>query len=137
VKRDERGTAALELALLAPVFLMFVFVAVGLGRLGVARVNIGAAARDAARAGSLTRTPDAAVAAATDAANASLADHDLTCGDLTVTVDTDQFRTGGFVKVNIACRVTRTGLPGLWTPGAATMTAQGVAPVDPYRRSAR
>jgi len=133
--RSETGTAVLELVLLVPVFVMFVFVAVGLGRLGLARGNIDAAARDAARAGSLTRSGDDAVAAATAATNDSLAANNLTCADLAVDVDTGQFRPGGFVRVDVTCRVELADLVGMWTPGASTMTARGVAVVDSYRAS--
>ena len=131
--RSEDGTAALELALLTPVCILFLFVAVGLGRLGLARGNIDGAARDAARAGSQARTADEAVAAATAATNDSLAANNLTCADLAVNVDTGQFRPGGFVRVDISCRVEMTDLVGMWTPGASTMTARGLAVVDTYR----
>jgi len=130
---DERGTAVLELALLVPLFMMFVFVAVGLGRLGLSRGNIDAAARDAARAGSLARTSDDAVAAATAATNDSLAANNLTCADLAVNVDTGQFRPGGFVRVDVSCRVEMSDLVGMWTPGASTMSARAVAVVDTHR----
>ncbi|HSH62266.1 MAG TPA: TadE/TadG family type IV pilus assembly protein, partial [Acidimicrobiales bacterium] len=50
---DERGVAVLELVLLVPVFVLLLFVVVAMGRLGLARVHIDAAARDAARAGSI------------------------------------------------------------------------------------
>ncbi len=131
--RDEQGTAVLELALLVPLFMMFIFVAVGLGRLGLSRGNIDAAARDAARAGSLARTSDDAVAAATAATNDSLAANNLTCADLAVNVDTGQFRPGGFVRVDVSCRVEMTDLVGMWTPGASTMRARSVAVIDTYR----
>ena len=131
--RPETGTAVLELVLLVPVFMMFVFVAVGLGRLGLARGNIDAAARDAARAGSLARSAGDAEAAAIAATNDSLASHDLTCADLRVDVETDKFEAGGFVRVDVRCRVTMTDLVGMWTPGASTMNARAVAVVDTYR----
>ena len=132
-RQDEKGPAALELALLVPVFVMFIFVAVGLGRLGLARGNIDGVARDAARAGSQARSADDAVAAATAAADNSLAANRLTCADLAVNVDTGQFRPGGFVRVDLSCRVTMSDLVGMWTPGASTMSARAVAVVDTYR----
>lgn len=133
MRRDEEGTAALELALLVPVFVMFIFVAVGLGRLGLARGNIDGAARDAARAGSQARSADDAVAAAAAAADDSLAANRLTCAERAVNVDTGQFRPGGFVRVDLSCRVTMSDLVGMWTPGASTMSARAVAVVDTYR----
>lgn len=37
------------------------------------------------------------------------------------------------VGVDISCRVEMTDLVGMWTPGASTMTARGLAVVDTYR----
>ena len=68
MRRDERGVATLELVLLVPVLVAFILFAVGMGRLGQARGDIDAVARDAARAGSIARTPDEAAAAAQAAA---------------------------------------------------------------------
>ena len=135
VVRDERGFAALELALLVPVFLMLVFVAVGLGRLGQARGDIDAVARDAARAGSLARSAGDAEAAAQAAASDVLATHDLTCANLAVNVDTSEFRPGGWVRVDVSCTVSMADLTGLWTPGNKVMEARGLAVVDTYRRA--
>ena len=70
--------AVLELVLLVPALLVMVFVVVGLGRMGMAREHIDAAARDAARAGSIARSAGDAEAAATEAANDALASHDIT-----------------------------------------------------------
>ncbi len=70
---DERGVAVLELVLLVPAFLLLVYVVVGLGRLGLAREDIDAAARDAARAGSMARSAGDAEAAAGAAASDALA----------------------------------------------------------------
>ena len=135
VVRDERGFAALELALLVPVFLMLVFVAVGLGRLGQARQDIDAVARDAARAGSLARSAGDAEAAAQATASGVLATHDLTCANLAVNVDTSEFRPGGWVRVDVSCTVSMADLTGMWTPGNKVMEARGLAVVDTYRRA--
>ncbi len=134
VAPDERGVAVLELVLLVPAFLLLVYVVVGLGRLGLAREDIDAAARDAARAGSMARTVGDAEAAASAAANNALAAHDLTCAGLTVSVDTSDFRPGGWVRVELSCTISLSDLSGLWTPGTRTMQARGLAVVDSYRR---
>lgn len=132
---DERGTAVLELVLLVPVFLVLVLLAAGMGRLGQAREDIDAAARDAARAGSIARSPADAQAAAEAAASDVLAAKGLTCGSFAVNVDTADFRAGGWVRVDLSCTVSMAELTGVWTPGAKTMQARGLAVVDAFRGS--
>jgi len=131
---DERGVAVLELVLLVPAFLLLVYVVVGLGRLGLAREHIDAAARDAARAGSIARSAGDAEAAASAAATDALAAHDITCAGLAVNVDTSDFRAGGWVRVDLSCTISLSDLSGLWTPGTRTMQARGLAVVDSFRR---
>ena len=133
--RDERGVAVLELVLLVPAVLVLVFVVVGLGRMGMAREHIDAAARDAARAGSIARSAGDAEAAATEAANDALASHDITCSGMSLSVDTSDFRPGGWVRVDLSCTVSLSDLSGMWTPGTKTMQARGLAVVDTYRRA--
>jgi Flp pilus assembly protein TadG len=133
-RRDERGVAVLEFVLLVPVFLLMVFFVVGLGRLGQARENIDGAARDAARAASMARSPGDARIAAEGVATDALATHDLTCANLAVNVDTGDFRAGGWVRVDLSCTVTMADLTGVWTPGSKTMAARGLAVVDEFRR---
>lgn len=123
----------LELVLLVPAFVLMVYVVVGMGRLGLARVNIDAAARDAARAGSIARSPADAEAAARRAANATLGTHSITCADLDVDVDTAEFRPGGWVRVEVGCTVAMGELVGMWAPGDRTMQASGQAVVDTFR----
>lgn len=134
VVRDEGGFAALELALLVPVFLLLVFIAVGMGRLGQAREDIDAVARDAARAGSLARSAGDADTAAQAAVTDVLGARDLTCANLAVNVDTSEFRPGGWVRVDVSCTVALADLTGMWAPGTKVMTARGLAVVDTYRR---
>jgi Flp pilus assembly protein TadG len=136
MRRDERGIAAVELVLLVPAFLVLMYFVVGLGRLGLARGDVDATARDAARAGSLARTPDEATAAAQAAAETALADHDLTCASIAVTVDTSQFAPGGWVRAEVRCTVALGDLFGVWAPGSRTMVGNGQAVVDVYRSGA-
>ena len=133
LRNDERGVAVLELVLIVPVFVLLIYVAVAMGRLGLARVNIDAAARDAARAGSIARTADDAVVAARSAAAAALGAHDITCANLGVGVDTAEFRPGGWVRVEVTCTVSMTELVGMWAPGDKMMQAHGQAVVDTFR----
>lgn len=135
MRRDEGGVAVLELVLLVPVFLVLVFVAVGLGRLGQAREDIDATARDAARAGSMARSADDAQASAQSTAFSALAARDLTCEGLNVVVDTSDFRAGGWVRVDLSCTIPLSDLTGMWAPGTKVMQARGLAVVDTFRRA--
>ena len=135
MRRDQGGVAVLELVLLVPVFLLLVFVAVGLGRLGQAREDIDATARDAARAGSFARSADDAQAAAQATASDALAARDLTCEGLSVVVDTSEFRAGGWVRVDLSCTIHLSDLTGMWAPGTKVVQARGLAVVDTFRRA--
>jgi Flp pilus assembly protein TadG len=132
---DEGGVATLELVLLMPALVALILFAVGMGRLGQARGDIDAVARDAARAGSIARSSDEAQAAAQAVASDVLASRHLTCADLAVNVDTSDFRAGGWVRVDVSCTIPLSQLTGLWSPGDKTMQARALAVVDTYRRA--
>src|SRR5215469_3636857 len=73
---DDRGLAALELVILAPVILLLVCFVIAVGRTSIARGAIDAAARAAARQASIAPTLGAAEQAAYAGAAAALrADH--------------------------------------------------------------
>jgi Flp pilus assembly protein TadG len=75
-RRDERGAAIVEFALILPVLVLFVFGIVEFGRAYSARIQLTAAVREGARAGALGGD----VVAATRAGAPG-----LTAGDITVT----------------------------------------------------
>lgn len=132
-RRAERGAAVVELTLLTPVFVLLLLFVVGLGRLAQARGDLEGAARDAARAASIERTAPAAAEAARSTAAATLADRDITCGDLVVAVDTSSFDPGGSVVVDMACTVSFSDLSLLRLPGSRTLSARAVEVVDVFR----
>ena len=135
MRRDEHGIATLELVLLVPALVALILFAVGMGRLGQARGEIDAVARDAARAGSIARTRDEAQAAAQATATDVLASRNLTCAGLAVNVDTSDFRAGGWVRVDLSCTIPLSQFTGVWSPGDKTMQARALAVVDTYRRA--
>jgi Flp pilus assembly protein TadG len=131
-RRTDSGTATVELVLLAPlVFALLAFV-VGLGRSADARGRLTGAARDAARAASLTATPDAASTAARDAALADLDGAGLECRTPQVSAGTSQFRPGGQVVVTIRCTLDLSSLVVSGLPGRTTLTAHATVPLDTY-----
>lgn len=130
----EDGFSTVEVVLLMPVLVLIVLLVVGVGRVEQARLQVTGAARDAARASSLTRTPDAANVQAQAAARTALAGQSVTCvGGPAVSVDTTQFVPGGQVVVTVTCpaRLGDLGFPGL--PATKTLTATSASPIEQYR----
>jgi Flp pilus assembly protein TadG len=131
--RREHGSASVELVLLTPALLILLLLVVSVGRLGQARAAVDAAARDAARAGSLARGADSAVDAAEAAARQHLTEGGVACRDLRVDVDTTGFRAGGTVRATVTCAVDLGDLTLLRLPGARAVSASFVESVDVYR----
>jgi Flp pilus assembly protein TadG len=128
----ERGTMTVELVLLVPLLFALLAFVVGLGRAADARGRLTGATRDAARAASLTSTPEAAVAAASAAARADLAQAGLECRDPQISTDTTAFRPGGQVVVTIRCTLDLSALAVSGLPGRSTLTARAAVPLDTY-----
>lgn len=132
----ERGSAALELAVLAPVLLALVGLVIAAGRTSIAQGSVDAAARDAARQASIALTPQAAQAASRASASAALRADGLDCRP-SVSVDTAGFGVPpgqpAAVSATVTCTVSLSNLalPGL--PGHRTLTATFTSPLDVYR----
>jgi Flp pilus assembly pilin Flp len=123
--RDERGTAAVELALLAPVLIVLVAAVVAAGRIVETKSAVLSVAREAARAAS--EAPDAASArqAAASAAQVVAAGLGLDPARLSLTQDAGGFGRGEPYRVDVAYRVRLTDLPGLGVlPGSFVLSAQ-------------
>lgn len=131
----DAGSATLELVLLTPLILVLLLLVVLGGRYAQARGDVDAAARDAARAGSIAREPDAAKSAAADAARARLTEGGVTCRVLDVAVDTSDFRPGGTVGAKVTCTIDLSDLTGLAVPTSRTISATFTEPIDTYRRA--
>jgi Flp pilus assembly protein TadG len=132
--RADRGSAATELTLLAPVLVMvLVLVAVVAHRVVDARLRLDSAAHQAARAASIERSAAVAERAATDIAAAALGSAGPSCADLAVATNPSGFRAGGAVTVTVSCSVDLTGGLLLGVPGRATVTATATEPVDTFR----
>jgi len=112
-------------------------VVVGGARVWLARADVEHMAGAAARAGSLARTPAAAVAAATELAQAQAGTAGLRCSSFTVDVDARSLAnppgTPAEVLVTVRCGVPLEDVivPG-W-PGELTLTAAASSVVDSYR----
>lgn len=123
-----RGSAAIEVVLLAPILVGTAMFTLACGQLAAARIEADGAAHAAARAASLEHTAAAAGAAATTAAEASLSGH---CTDATVATEAD-LDPGGTVTVTLTCSA-EADFPGL---AGRTITATAASPVDPWRGEA-
>lgn len=132
--RGDAGVGSVELVLLVPVIVLAVLLIVAVGRVEHARLQVTGAARDAARAASLTRSPPAAQAAAQTAVDVALSAETVTCtGGPSVSVDVTQFVPGGAVEVTVTCaaRLDDLGFPGL--PATKTLAATAASPLEQYR----
>lgn len=135
-RHDERGAAAVELAILAPVVIMLVAVMVGGARVWFARSAVTDAAYATARAATLE--PNAASARASAQSLAATALADVPCAGHAVTVDTAAFAvpagTPAQVRARITCTVDLADLFGLAVPGSLTVEANAASALDTYRR---
>ncbi|OZM76583.1 TadE/TadG family type IV pilus assembly protein [Pseudonocardia sp. MH-G8] len=132
--RAERGSAATELTLLAPVLVMvLVLVAVVAHRVVDARLRLDSAAHQAARAASIERSAADAERAADELAATVLGSAGPSCADLAVATDTSGFRAGGTVTVTVSCSVDLTGGLLLGVPGRTEVTATATEPLDTFR----
>lgn len=135
--RHDRGSATIELAILAPVLLALVGLAIIAGRLTTAHAAVEHAATVAARQASLARIADAARTSATRLAEADLARQHITCEPLHLTLATSGFRTPvgepAQVRATLTCqiRVGDLGVPGM--PGTREVTADAVSVLDTFR----
>ena len=130
---DERGSAALEITLITPLLVLILLFVVGLGRLAQARGELDGAARDAARAASIARSPSSAQADAQSAAAATLADRSITCANLNVAVDASEFRPGGSVIVDLTCTVKLSDLVGVGFGSDRDLHGHAISVIDTYR----
>ncbi|MEU6429677.1 TadE/TadG family type IV pilus assembly protein [Microbispora sp. NPDC046973] len=132
----ERGSMALETAIIAPALVAVLLMVVGLGRVTLAYGAIDAAARDAARQASIARNPTAARSAALSSARAALDREGLACSP-SVTVDTTGFSTPlgrpAVVVARVTCDVDLADLAVPGVPGSKRLTSSFSSPIDPHR----
>ena len=129
--RAQRGSAAVELVLVTPVLIALMLFVVAGGRLASARADVDAAARDSARAASISRSRTSAERDGKAAAQAVL--NDRSCQTPSVTIDTSDFQPGGTVVATVSCEVDLADLTGLGLPGHRTLSSRFVEPVDAFR----
>lgn len=130
----DAGLSTIEVVILAPIMILFILVLVAFGQLVDGRGAVDGAARDAARAGSLSHGSEAdAMASARTAAQASLG---RTCaGGIRVRHADGEYRPGGIFTVEVSCDVR--GLAMLGLDIGKTITGRSSSPIDPLKRVER
>lgn len=135
--RDDRGSATIEMVLLAPAFVMLLMMLVMGGRLALAHQSVQSAASEAARAASLERGADSE-GRGRAAAKTFLSEEGLECSAVDVTVYTeDKTSEPGvpdqFVDATVACDVPLSdlALPGIG--GSRSVSATASSPIDTFR----
>jgi Flp pilus assembly protein TadG len=131
----DRGSATLELVVLAPALLAVLTTILVAGRFEAAAGAVEQASAAAARAATLARTPTTAQAAARQAATAALHQNDLRCADLDVTIPTTTpvATTNREVVVTLTCTlaISEITVPGI--PGTRQITSRTASVLDAYR----
>jgi len=132
----DRGAVTVEVLLVGfPIALVMLAFATVVIRLGSGHIDVGNAAAAAARAASLQRSPAQATAAATRTATQDLTFADSACRQVTVTVDTGNFRSGGTVRVTVGCTVNLADLPMGGLTANRQVSATSISPIDVYRET--
>jgi Flp pilus assembly protein TadG len=130
---DDRGIAAVEAAVVAPVLIALLMLVVLAGRISEADGNVRRAASEAARAASLVQDPAEAIDAARSTVDANLAAAGVQCQELTVAVDTREFHAGGRVAVTVTCVASMRDVTLIGVPGARRFQAHEVEVIDRFR----
>lgn len=132
-ERDDGGSSAIELAIMAVVLITFTLLIVGLGRMTSARFDVTSAANEAARAASLETDSGSAAAAGQAAAARTLRDRGVSCSRLSVSIDTTDFTVGGSVTAHVECVADLSDITLIYAPGSRTFSEDAAAPIEQYR----
>lgn len=134
---SERGLATVEVVLWVPALLLVVALMAYGARVEIGKQKVQSAAEEAARTASISRSEAQALSDANTVALRALAEHEVTCVNQSIQVDTSAFAapvgTPGDVRVTITCDV---DMGMVWVPGAPPSfhaEATALSPLDTYR----
>lgn len=134
--RDERGSAAVEAVVGLPAFVLLVGLIIFGGRTATTHSAVESAAADAARSASIARSGPTAQEEARKAAQASLANQEIPCLSVEISVDTSGFGTPigkpGAVDVTVQCRLDLSDLSIPGVPGSRVIKATMSSPIDTW-----
>jgi Flp pilus assembly protein TadG len=130
---DDRGSAAVEAAIIAPAVIALLLLVVLAGRVVHSAGEVQSAASAAARAGSQQRSEAAAVDVAQQTVNDNLVDAGVACTPLAHVEVAADVRPGRQVRVTVECTVQLGDMALLAMPGSRTFEASATAVVDTFR----
>lgn len=132
MKRNENGSAAIEMVVLTPVLLCVLLLVVAGGRLVTAHNDVNYAAKVGARAASTAHNRALAETTGRDAVESTLAEQNVSCSQLAVTIDASELWPGGQATATLDCNVdlSMTSLLGL--PLTKSIRATFTEPVDVF-----
>jgi Flp pilus assembly protein TadG len=130
----ERGTATVELLVVAIALLAFTGGLIGVGRLTSTRAALAGVAREAARAAANATTPTQAIRTGHQRAHQVAAGYQLNPDRLHITVEPAGLARGGTLTVTASYQVPLDDLPTLGLlPGQLTLAARQQEPIDPHK----
>jgi Flp pilus assembly protein TadG len=133
-RHRERGTATLELTVVALGLLVFAAGLIAIGRLTDTRTALAGVAREGARAAADAPTASQAVRLGQATARQTASGYGLDPARLQISVDPQGFVRGGTLLVLASYQVRLSDLPTLrLLPGQVTLTARQLEPIDPFR----
>ena len=88
---SQRGSATIEAVIVLPAFMLFVSLIIAAGRVQMAHQSLDAAAAEAARAASISRTAGEAQTRALATGQQALLNQGLACSSTNISVDTSGF----------------------------------------------
>lgn len=132
IRRDDRGSGAVQLPVMAATYVAFIMLLVFVGRVNSGHSAAETAARSAARTIAISRDPTSAMGTAQDeaAAIANVGSASCRSMDFASSVSDTEVTVTVTCQVDLA-EVTLTGIPGRW---AATAAAS--EPIDRWREEA-
>lgn len=134
VARGEAGVAALEMIVALPVLLAILAFMVAGARITVARADVLAIAREAARSAVEQPGPEQAASAAHQLATEMAKEQGLDPTRLEIEQDPQRLEPGGTYLVVVQYTVAFSDLPGLgMLPGSVVVGARHQEPIDPNR----
>lgn len=126
---DDRGSASVELVILAPLIGILLLAVVVVGRVQVARADVEGAARSAARELAIARDPQAAIGAVESGLGATLDLGSPSCRTMSFTpAITDEW-----VTVTVGCVVDLDDAAVLPVPGSMTVVGTATEVIDVHR----
>ncbi len=130
---SERGSAAVEALLVAPVLLVLVALLVGGGQITSDQAAVRAVARESGRMAVTASTPSEAVELGEARGGEVAAGYGLDASRLGVSINTGSFERGSDVEVGVTYTVELSSLPAFGLlPGSARLTATHTEPIDRY-----